>query len=110
MQIIDVIMKHQKGLRRVTFSQERFEILIKKQKNGHATFHDLIELDEIVNRVPDIRQIILEEMEGNDTPPDEPKQEEIILLKENKPSGLLEKIKAFFNQFFNTITASPQMF
>jgi hypothetical protein len=93
-------MKHQKGLRRVTFSQERFEILIKKQKNGEARFSDLVELDEIVNRVPDIRHIILEEMEGTDTPNDEPGQQDIITLKQNKPQGLIEKIKAFFNQLF----------
>jgi len=93
-------MKHQKGLRRVTFSQERFEILIKKQKNGEARFSDLVELDEIVNRVPDIRHIILEEMERTDTPNDEPGQQDIITLKQNKPQGLIEKIKAFFNQLF----------
>ena len=93
-------MKHQKGLRRVTFSQERFEILIKKQKNGEASFSDLVELDEIVNRVPDIRHIILEETEGTDTPTDEPGQQDIITLKEHKSQGLLNKIKAFFNQLF----------
>ncbi|SDT08840.1 hypothetical protein SAMN05216490_2457 [Mucilaginibacter mallensis] len=93
-------MKHRKGLRRVTFSQERFEILIKKQKNGEASFSDLVELDEIVNRVPDIRHIILEEIEGTDTPPDESGQQDTIIAKENKPQGLLEKIKSFFNQLF----------
>ncbi len=93
-------MKHQKGLRRVTFSQERFEILIKKQKNGEAKFSDLVELDEIVNRVPDIRHIILEEMEEIDTPNDEPRQQDIITVKENRSQGLLQKIKAFFNQLF----------
>ena len=102
-------MKHQKGLRRVTFSQERFEILIKKQKNGEAKFSDLVELDEIVNRVPDIRHIILEEMEETDTPDNEAGQRDIILLKEHKSQGLFEKIKAFFNQLFfladNTVTS-----
>jgi len=93
-------MKHQRGLRRVTFSQERFEILIKKQKNGEAKFSDLVELDEIVNRVPDIRHIILEEMEEIDTPNDEPRQQDIITVKENRSQGLLQKIKAFFNQLF----------
>lgn len=93
-------MKHQKGLRRVTFSQERFEILIKKQKNGEAKFSDLVELDEIVNRVPDIRHIILEEMEGTDTHTDEPGPQDTIILKEHKSQGLLDRIKAFFNQLF----------
>lgn len=65
-------MKGGKPIIRRTFSQERFEILIKKQKAGEATWRDLTELDEIVNRVPDIRLTILEEMEGqapdNDLP------------------------------------------
>jgi hypothetical protein len=57
-------MKDYKPVIRRTFSQERFEILIKKQKSGEAIFRDLTELDEIVNRVPDIRLTILEEMEN----------------------------------------------
>jgi hypothetical protein len=35
---------------RRTLSQERFEVLWKKHKNGQATLKDLTEMDEIINR------------------------------------------------------------
>jgi len=50
-----------KKLERRTFSQDRYYILIKRQKSGKATFNELEELDEIVNRVPDIREKVLRE-------------------------------------------------
>jgi hypothetical protein len=50
-----------KKLERRTFSQDRYYILIKRQKSGEASLHDLEELDEIVNRVPDIREKVLRE-------------------------------------------------
>ena len=50
-----------KKLERRTYSQDRYYILIKKQKAGKATFNELTELDEIVNRVPDIRDIVIRE-------------------------------------------------
>jgi len=50
-----------KKLERRTFSQDRYYILIKRQKSGEATMRDLIELDEIVNRDPDIREKVLRE-------------------------------------------------
>jgi hypothetical protein len=64
-----------KKLERRTFSQDRYYILIKRQKEGKATFGELTELDEIVNRVPDIREkVILENFATNnpantDNPP-----------------------------------------
>ena len=48
-----------KKLERRTFSQDRYYILIKRQKSGKATFNELTELDEIVNRVPDIREKVI---------------------------------------------------
>lgn len=39
-----------------------------------ATFNELTELDAIVNRDPDIRESVLEEMQAINDPPDEPKQ------------------------------------
>jgi len=86
-------MKSDKQIIRRTFSQERFEILIKKQKSGEATFRDLTELDEIVNRVPDIRLTILEEMEGDDDPGRDNSQQDIIIQQPSAKSNLLEKIK-----------------
>jgi len=66
-----------KKLERRTYSQDRYYALIKRQKAGTATFNELTELDEIVNRVPDIReQVIIEnfmmdgEMDVNE-PPDQ---------------------------------------
>jgi len=52
-------MSQQRPLIRRTFSQERYEILIKRQREGRATFNELTELDEIVNRDPEIREIVL---------------------------------------------------
>ncbi|MGN6177807.1 MAG: hypothetical protein ACTHNW_01420 [Mucilaginibacter sp.] len=98
------IMKGGKPVIRRTFSQERFEILIKKQKAGEATWRDLTELDEIVNRVPDIRLTILEEMEGKTL--DEDFTE--ILPPPPHPTrpALSDKLKHFFNRLFrfNTVT------
>jgi hypothetical protein len=50
-----------KKLERRTYSQDRYYILIKRQKSGKATFKELTELDEIVNRVPDIREKVIRE-------------------------------------------------
>src|ERR1700744_2015860 len=89
-------MKGGKPLIRRTMSQERFEVLIKKQKSGEATFRDLTELDEIVNRVPDIRLTILEEMEGK--MPDDDTTEGPKLPQQNFQTNLIEKIKLFFDR------------
>src|SRR3569833_2256921 len=57
-------------LERRTISQDRYYTLIKRQKEGTATFNELTELDEIVNRVPDIRDLVIRENFGLDE--DEP--------------------------------------
>lgn len=80
--------------------QERFDILIKKQRNGHATFNDLTELDDIVNRDPAIRESILEEMHCIDKTPESPDQPEIINIEHVKQLSLLEQLKAFINRLF----------
>jgi hypothetical protein len=54
-------MAHRKKLERRTYSQDRYYILIKRQRSGKATFNELTELDEIVNRVPDIRERVIRE-------------------------------------------------
>lgn len=96
-------MRGDKQVVRRTFSQERFEILIKKQKAGEATFRDLTELDEIVNRVPDIRLIILEEMEGK-TPDSDPP--EGTTASNPVQPNFFNKIKLFLDRLlhFNSIT------
>jgi hypothetical protein len=63
---------HRKPLERRTYSQDRYYALIKRQKSGKATFKELTELDEIVNRVPDIRELVIRESFMVDDNPDGP--------------------------------------
>jgi len=99
-------MKHGKQLERRTFNQDRFEILIKRQKNGTATFNELSELDEIVNRDPDIREIVLEEMQDADNP--KPPDSDLIqaIEKPVRKKSFIEKIKAFINRLFTAESVS----
>jgi hypothetical protein len=101
--------KHGKPIERRTFLQDRFEILIKKQKTGRATFAELTELDEIVNRDPTIRYNILEEMEGADTP-DNPQQEEFTIVTKPVEETLAGKIRSFISQLFGFFTHSVHWF
>jgi hypothetical protein len=94
-------MKNQRPLIRRTLSQERFEVLIKKQLNGTASFRDLIELDEIVNRDPTIRENILEEMHEIKHPPQDNDPRDIINnIPQAKPQTLIDRIKEFFSRLF----------
>jgi hypothetical protein len=94
-----------KKLERRTFSQDRYYILIKRQKSGKATFNELTELDEIVNRVPDIREkVIIESFfteNINDTGdlPNPPPSNEPHSIRHTHPNGWWMKIKSFFNRF-----------
>lgn len=97
----EVIMKYHKQLERRTFNQDRFDILIKRQKSGKATFNELTELDEIVNRDPDIRESILEEMQSIDEPPDNPEVDDILQDQPAKSQSLLNKIRSFIGRLFN---------
>ena len=54
-------MAHRKQPERRTFLQDRFEILIRRQESGKATFNELTELDEIVNRDPALRERVIRE-------------------------------------------------
>jgi hypothetical protein len=96
-------MKYHKQLERRTFSQDRFDILIKRLKSGKATFNELTELDEIVNRDATIRESILEEMQAINDPPEPPKPDDIIYDQPAKKLTLLDKILAFINRLFNTL-------
>jgi hypothetical protein len=105
-------MKQRKYLERRTFNQDRFDILIKRQKRGVATFNELTELDAIVNRDPTIRESVLEEMQAINDPPDEPTQEDIIsnVIPVRKQT-LLDKIASFFKRLFtNTDDPTPALF
>jgi hypothetical protein len=100
--------KYDQPIKRLTFLQERFEILIKRQKEGRATFAELTELDEIVNRDPTIRYSILEEMEGTNTP-DSPVQKELTVITKPAEQTLAEKIRSVISQLFGFFTQSVQL-
>jgi len=96
-----------KTLERRTFSQDRYYILIKRQRSGKATFNELTELDEIVNRVPDIREkVIIESFFTGDTgetgeSPNLPGNDENPhSLTMHRPS-FWSKIRSFVNRVFN---------
>ncbi|SEO63608.1 hypothetical protein ACFGVS_29440 [Mucilaginibacter sp. AW1-7] len=95
-------MKHHKQLERRTFLQDRFDILIKRQKNGTATFNELTELDDIVNRDPAIRESILVEMQEGDAPDDHALPVEKAAIEPVKKQGLLDLIRGFINRWFVT--------
>ncbi|TSD66768.1 hypothetical protein FFF34_005030 [Inquilinus sp. KBS0705] len=94
-------MKNERPLIRRTFLQERFEVLIRKQMDGSATFKDLIELDEIVNRDPKLKGIILDEMQEASHPPQGDKPQDIIpQTNQAKTKSIIGRIKSFLNRLF----------
>jgi hypothetical protein len=93
-------MKYHKQLERRTFLQDRFDILIKRQRNGTATFNELTELDDIVNRDPAIRESILVEMQEVTEPPDSQLPLENASIEPIKKQGLIEAIMGFINRLF----------
>lgn len=102
---IEVTMKSNRPLIRRTFSHERFDILIKKQRNGYASFNDLTELDEIVNRDPEIRESILEEIQEQNKPTDGPLKHEIVIITNTRTRNFFEKAKEFMGRLFIVIEA-----
>src|SRR5476651_2425919 len=93
-------MKHHKQLERRTFLQDRFDILIKRQRSGTATFNELTELDDIVNRDPAIRESILVEMQEFDSPPDDQPPVEVPVIAPVKKRSLFDIIWSFINRLF----------
>jgi len=99
--------KHDKPERR-TFLQDRFEILIKRQKTGEATFNELTELDQIVNSDPEIRDRIIREsmlIEVPDAFNDPPNQAELPDKPSSKPlkrNNLLNWIKSLIKLIFTS--------
>jgi len=94
-------MKHRKKIERRTFIEDRFEILIKKQKNGQATFNELTELDEIVNQNAAIREKILEEIQGFNSPPDKETGGEILSAPTKNSYSLFNQVKSFIGRLFS---------
>lgn len=101
-----------KKLERRTFSQDRYYILIKRQKAGKATFNELIELDEIVNRVPDIREKVIienfypEEESEQGTPGNPP-----IQMKPEPPKrkNLVDAVRSFFHRFRHAFSPAREL-
>ena len=93
-------MKHNQKLEQRTFLQDRFEILIKRQKAGKATFNELTELDEIVNRNAAIREKILEEMQEFNGPASGPQQEDVFSLPKKPFRSLWSLVKSFISRFY----------
>ena len=94
-----------KKLERRTFSQDRYYTLIKRQKEGTATFNELTELDEIVNRVPDIRDLVIRENFGEednetDNPINGPTDQKLISTTVTPHPNLLTRIKSWLNRNF----------
>lgn len=93
-----------KQLERRTYSQDRYYVLIKRQRSGKATFKELTELDEIVNRVPDIREKVIQENfmpdEGADInqPPSLPGTEHH--LQAMPQPNLWQKIQSLLHRIF----------
>ncbi len=95
-----------KKLERRTYSQDRYYILIKKQKAGKATFNELTELDEIVNRVPDIREKVIRESFFIDntpdisTPPTNPGGNDKLYKQPLQRQTFWNRIKSFIARIF----------
>ena len=103
-------MKHQKPLIRRTFLQERFMILIEIQQSGEATFAELTELDELINRDPKLRDIILEEMEETNAPIDTPHNREVKKTEEPAHQTLLDRALSFIKNlhlFYQSTSVLP---
>lgn len=98
-------MSHRKPLERRTFLQDRYEILIKRQKSGKATFNELTELDDIVNRDPSIRERVL--MENFMQDPSDFNQptytpEKDVLVHPVSRRGLSDRIRSLIGRIFTS--------
>ena len=102
-----------KKLERRTFSQDRYYILIKRQREGKATFDELTELDEIVNRVPDIRELVIRENFGEndnetDNPTNGPTNQNLVSTSITPHPNLLTRIKNWLNRNFMTEVSAKE--
>jgi hypothetical protein len=101
-------MSHlRKKLERRTYSQDRYYILIKRQKAGKATFKELTELDEIVNRVPDIRDIVIRESfmtEEDDInlSQNDPGNSDSLTAQSARPRNFWNRIRSFIARAFTS--------
>src|SRR5580698_1906500 len=102
----EAIMIQRKHTEPRTFLQDRFDILIKRQRSGKATFGELTELDEIVNRDPELREKVIREnilMENTDDLEEYSNSssiEEILADKKAGTANWLVAVKTFFGRIF----------
>jgi hypothetical protein len=107
-------MAQRKQLERRTFLQDRFEILIKRQKNGEATFNELTELDEIVNRDPEIREkviresMLMDETKDFEWPAPEQKNQTETPARSIERQSLFTRLKLLVSRIFNFQALSPK--
>ncbi|WP_295673459.1 hypothetical protein [uncultured Mucilaginibacter sp.] len=100
-------MSSKKQPERRTFLQDRFDILIKRQKSGKATFSELTELDEIVNGDPELREkiiredILMERFDDLEEPKNQPENNEHILQQVTRRS-FLDRVKSLVSRIYNT--------
>lgn len=101
-------MKETRYIVRRTLSQERFEVLWKKHKNGQTTLKDLAEMDEIINRDTGVRRFVLEEMATQDFPGRDTDND---LNSATQPTGfygrLILKVKSALNSLFSNKQQTP---
>jgi hypothetical protein len=93
---------HKKPERR-TYLQDRLEILITKQKSGTASFNELTELDDIVNRDPAIREMIIMDnfFPDDKNELDQPGEAPDPAIKPAPYQSLLNRLKSLIDRIFN---------
>ncbi|MDB4902756.1 MAG: hypothetical protein JWQ63_2037 [Mucilaginibacter sp.] len=101
-------MSHHKQPERRTFLQDRFDILLKRQKSGQASFNELTELDEIVNADPVLREKIIRENLLMEDEGDFNEQSNNLEKKENLSAqkvqhrSILKRIQSFLSRIFTS--------
>ena len=79
--------------------------IIKRQKSGKATFNELTELDEIVNRDPSIREkVLIENMFIQDRGDQDELHDQPVndIIKPVQHQSLLSRLKAIIERIFFT--------
>ena len=95
-------MAHPQKPERRTYSQDRFDILIKKKRNGQASFKDLTELDEIINRDLTIRTQVLKEMELESEDFSDNQQDSHEMFPATERISLMDQLKSWVKRLFFT--------
>ena len=103
-------MKHHKHPEQRTFLQDRFEILIKKQRKGTATFLELTELDDIVNRYAVIRDTILDEMRDTEGHSNRTRKKDIQHTPKKTAVNLPDYIRSLFRRLVELFASDLKSF